>query len=147
MFTVDKIRNILNNATINNALINFGNSSILALGHHPLGNCWKIDIQNIYSSQQSVYSLDISNALLTTSGRLPQKAPHIISPITGCICNENATISVITNSAVDGEVLSTALFAAEKEEQQKLILQNFNIDKAYKVVYNNLLFQTEIIEA
>ena len=144
-YALDKIKEILKGESITDALINFGNSSILAIGKHPKGNFWKVDLQNIYDPKSSVYSFELTNNFLTTSGKLPSKIAHVISPIKGEICDENNTISVVTNSAIIGEAISTALFAARTEEIQKQILQNLKVDKAYKIVYENSLAKLFVI--
>lgn len=42
-YVLDCIRKILETNHISDALINLGNSSILAIGNQPLGQGWKID--------------------------------------------------------------------------------------------------------
>ena len=43
-YALDKIREILKVHIIANALINMGNSSVLALGNHPVGTGWKVSL-------------------------------------------------------------------------------------------------------
>lgn len=43
-YALDKIREILKVHIIANALINMGNSSVLALGNHPVGTGWKVTL-------------------------------------------------------------------------------------------------------
>lgn len=42
-YALEKIKSILKESMIENALINMGNSSVLALGNHPMGKGWKIN--------------------------------------------------------------------------------------------------------
>lgn len=42
-YALEKIKSILKESMIENALINMGNSSVLALGNHPVGKGWKIN--------------------------------------------------------------------------------------------------------
>ena len=55
-YALETIRDILGKAMIEDALINMSNSSILALGNHPIGSGWKINNILLY------------NECLTTSG-------------------------------------------------------------------------------
>jgi thiamine biosynthesis lipoprotein len=144
-YALDKIRTIFLTTTVSNALVNFGNSSILGWGHHPHGNCWKINLQHSYHPQLSVYTFDLSGEILTTSGILPSHKAHIRSPITHEWCTENATYSVVTKSAVEGEAISTALVAARDVTQQKSILKNFGLKSALKISYEHENFQQEEI--
>ena len=41
-YALEKVRNILKAAGVENALLNFGGSSVLGMGHHPLGPCWEV---------------------------------------------------------------------------------------------------------
>lgn len=42
-YALEKIRELLQQYEIENALVNMGNSSVLALGHHPLADGWKVN--------------------------------------------------------------------------------------------------------
>lgn len=45
-YALETIRDILHSCSIENALINMGNSSVLALGNHPAGTGWKVNFGN-----------------------------------------------------------------------------------------------------
>ncbi len=55
-YALETIKSILNECVIENALINMGNSSVLALGNHPVGTGWKVN------------NILLHNECLTTSG-------------------------------------------------------------------------------
>jgi thiamine biosynthesis lipoprotein len=144
-YVLDKIKTIFTEASVSNALINFGNSSILASGHHPLGDCWKISLQHSFNPHLSVYTFDLLDDILTTSGILPTKMAHIKSPFTGEFCTEKSTYSVVTKLATEGEAITTALYVAGNLDQQKRILQNFGLKKALKVDYEGENFKVDEI--
>lgn len=144
-YALDQIQKILKEAKIKNAVVNFGNSSILALGHHPHGDCWKIDLQHSYHPGISVYSFELKDEILTTSGILPNRQLHIKSPQTNQFCNENSSYSVVTSSGVLGEIATTALYAAQDLQSQKMILKNLKTENAVKVLYNDTDFKYELI--
>ena len=50
-YALKKIQEILLRGNIENAFVDFGNSSIMGIGHHPYGDCWKVSLQNPYTQQ------------------------------------------------------------------------------------------------
>ena len=67
---------------------------------------------------------DLQNESLSSSGNLPYNRGHIRSTRTGEPIETNQIVSVVSPSSTECEVLSTALFAADAEQQQT-ILNNF----------------------
>ena len=108
-YALETIRGILNEALIENALINMGNSSILALGNHPVGSGWKIN------------DILLHNECLTTSGNDSPNRRHIVSPQNGKLVEGVKQIAVVTANGSIGEILSTALFAADSEQTKALM--------------------------
>ncbi len=86
-----------------NALISMGNSSVFALGNHPNGKGWKINLP-----EKETETVTLFNQCLTTSGNTDGHI-HIVNPKTGQPPESKQVISVVTRNAVAGEVLSTAL--------------------------------------
>lgn len=108
---LETIRGILNEALIENALINMGNSSILALGNHPVGSGWKIN------------DILLHNECLTTSGNDSPNRRHIVSPRNGKLVEGVKQIAVVTTDGSIGEILSTSLFAADSEQRKALLAE------------------------
>ena len=108
-YALETIRGILNEALIENALINMGNSSVLALGNHPVGTGWKVN------------NILLHNECLTTSGNDSPERRHIVSPRDGKLVEGARQISVVTTNGAIGEILSTALFAADGEQRKALM--------------------------
>jgi thiamine biosynthesis lipoprotein len=122
-YALDEIRNILFSYSVKNALINLGNSSVIAVGNHPHGKGWKVKtaLQAFgFADKEFV----LHNECLTTSGNDTPHRRHIICPDTGKYIEGLKAVSVVTSNATEGEVLSLAFFVATEEKQQKL-LQNF----------------------
>ena len=90
-------------------LINMGNSSVLALGNHPVGTGWKVN------------NILLHNECLTTSGNDSPERRHIVSPRDGKLVEGARQISVVTTNGAIGEILSTALFAADGEQRKALM--------------------------
>lgn len=120
-YVLDKIRSILENSGIKNAFVSLGNSSILAMGNHPAGEGWKIALES--GSGESITLLD---QCYTTSGNFVVSRTHIMNPLSKEYVSGNKTVSVVTDSAGIGEILSTALFVAD-EKQSEQILKNYDL--------------------
>ena len=117
-FALEKVRKILceENGTTS-ALLNFGGSSVLGIGHHPLGPCWKVSSEIPENSRE----FDLCDAALSVSGRSRDGRNHIINPRTGRAASRDKNIAVQGKSALVCEALSTALYAAEPEVRNEII--------------------------
>lgn len=122
-YALDKIRELLTNYTIENALINMGNSSVLALGNHPVGKGWKISFDNKANASNSTGQQEIllQDECLTTSGNDSSQRKHIVSPQSGTLMEGLRQVAVVTTYGSIGEILSTALFVADREQREKII--------------------------
>ncbi|MBQ0150866.1 MAG: FAD:protein FMN transferase [Bacteroidales bacterium] len=109
--------------SVRNAFINFGSSSILCIGHHPYGNCWKVGVQDPFG-HGILMDIELRDQSMSTSGNTSKHGLHIIDPATGRPNNERKAITVIADDPLDAEVVSTALMLAD-EEQKTRILANF----------------------
>lgn len=108
-YALDKVKNLVLDSKCLNALINMGNSSILALGNHPNGEGWKVNIPESENEYVILY-----NQCLTNSGNSTQHL-HIKQPQTGDFKYPTEIVSVITDNASVGEVLATSLCACKSE--------------------------------
>ena len=108
-YALETIRSILNECKIRNALINLGNSSVLALGNHPMGRGWKVN------------DIVLRDKCLTISGNDSLERRHIISPRTGKLVEGVRQVVVETDNGAVGEIFSTALFAADSEQYEALL--------------------------
>lgn len=131
-YAVDQIREMLKEAQVEHYLISFGNSSIAAKGDRPGKNQtvdalnsvrelsefqspesknaglssrvgWKVSLQNGSATYQLI------DECLTVSGNETQPGGHIIDPRTGKLV-QATTVAVKTNTAIEGEILSTTRF-------------------------------------
>lgn len=92
-----------------------GNSSILALGNHPVGSGWKIN------------DILLHNECLTTSGNDSPSRRHIVSPQNGKLVEGVKQIAVVTTNGSIGEILSTSLFAADSEQRKALLAESSSV--------------------
>lgn len=125
-YALEKIRNILLAHGVTQALVNFGNSSVLALGSHPHGENWMIGISDPFSNK-TVGTMKLKDSTMSTSGNTPNHLQHIINPHTGIYCDTKRMVSIAAKNAIEAEVLSTALMVAD-ERTSKEIIKNFCAD-------------------
>jgi thiamine biosynthesis lipoprotein len=114
-YALDKVKTILNDRNLPDALVNFGNSSVMALGNHPNGEGWKVSVTA--SGEEFL----LHDECLTTSGNDSNERKHIISPLTGKYVEGRKCVSVVTPDGASGEALSIALFVASPEQQKRIL--------------------------
>ena len=125
-YALDCVREVLVKGQVSDALINMGNSSVLALGDQPHGKGWKIDFQ-----QGSDHTIVLHDECLTTSGNNTNERKHIISPFTHTYVEGKREIAVVTESGALGEALSTGLFVAD-DVQRTSILKHLPVHAIYE---------------
>lgn len=113
---IREVKRILLSGGVENALVSFGESSVLALGSHPHGNHWPVAIANIFDRKTAAKVTRISNSSISTSGTgfvdasgLFKPAGNIFKPITGEPVDDPRTVSFISDDPLEAEILSTAL--------------------------------------
>ncbi|MHC1705705.1 MAG: FAD:protein FMN transferase [Tenuifilaceae bacterium] len=118
-YALRAVRALLKKENIDHALINIGNSSILAMGNHPWGKGWKIGFLELNMTNECI----LHDECLTTSGNKEQTKWPILQPHTGHPIAKNQHVSVITHDPAIGEALSIALYAADENEKDLILRQ------------------------
>lgn len=113
---IRKIKEMLLSENIDNALISFGESTVLALGSHPYGKHWPIAVADIYNKQSTVKMAKLRDNCLSSSGTgfvdengVFRSSGNIIDPLTGESMDEALMVSVVADDPLEAEILSTAL--------------------------------------
>lgn len=127
-YALEKIQKILIDAGVEQCFVDFGNSSVLALGHHPYGDSWKISIPNPFLKDQLLDEISLSDNALSVSGNTPHYTGHIINPASGNFNTEHKLVGIIAKSPLVVEVLSTAWMIANEVQKEKMKDQ-FEIEK------------------
>jgi len=120
-YALDKIAYLLQTKGIENYLISFGESSVLAMGHHPYGDCWKIALPHPEKPDQSLHEFELLNQCLSTSRSVNG---HIINPKTAEPFFSKRMVTVKDTNAARAEAISTALICAN-EDEIPIIKNNF----------------------
>ncbi|KAA0119644.1 MULTISPECIES: FAD:protein FMN transferase [Streptococcus] len=118
-YIADKIKDYLLSQGVTSALINLG-GNVLTIGHNAVSQrAWRIGIQNpkqprgnhsaiLAVTNQSVVTSGIYERTLTVEG---QNYHHILDRKTGYpIENQLASLTIVSDKSVDGEIWTTRLF-------------------------------------
>jgi thiamine biosynthesis lipoprotein len=141
-YCLERIHGLLVESGSGNAFVSFGDSAVLACGRHPGGTHWDVGVKHLFDASRSVIPFRLSDESLSTSGNTPthlgppgSRFGHILSPMTGMPLAGLRTLSVVSSSAVEAEVLSTALSVIPTGEREE-ILAAFDGLRGVEFVYN-----------
>ncbi len=115
-YALDRLRMMLEHEAVADSFMSLGNSSIIAMGAKSGCEGWPVGEQ--FGDQR--FDTFLNNECLTTSGNIDGVNHHIINPLTNKEIGMNRKVSVITQSATEGEVLSTAYLIADAEQRARL---------------------------
>ena len=113
-YLLKELKTVLGQAGVDCAFVDFGGSSIMAIGHHPFGDSWKVAVRNPFGSGV-LWEVALRDESMSTSGNSPGYSGHILNPRTGIPVNERKVVTVVGDDPLDAEVLSTALMPAGEE--------------------------------
>ena len=145
---LESVKNILHSSGFTNAFISFGESSVMVMGQHPHGDHWKVGIRDPLSPGSNAWVFELNDGSVSTSGNKPgdkEDKQHILNPLSGQWIKEKAMVSVCTGSAMEAEILSTALFAAGRQNAGS-VLNNFPDAKAVWISFENEQTEIEILK-
>lgn len=120
-YALEKIRQMVAQEGVGTALMNFGNSSVAALGHHPYGEWWAVGVEHTVRRGQLAHEVHLKDSAMSVSGRSTDGRYHIVNPATGGTVAGEELILVEGRSALITEVLSTALYAAPKAQRSAIM--------------------------
>ena len=125
-YALDRIARQLHAQRLTNALLNFGQSSLWALGRPPDGEGWRLLLRQ--PNGEIVGVATFSDQAISISGSLGQSMQvegrrygHIIDPRTGRPVQRDLLACVVASSAAQAEALSTALLILGEDEGLALI--------------------------
>lgn len=145
-YSLDKIKEILEKNGVNEAIINLG-GNILVLGKRN----FNIGVKNP-RGEGIVYTFEVNGgSFISTSGDYEnffikdgKRYHHIIDPKTGKPSTSGLIgVSVVSESGIDGDALSTTLFILGKEKGKEIIKSNF---KNIKVLFIDESLNKELFD-
>ena len=138
-YATEVVHHYLKSIGFDQYLINAG-GTVLA-GVNSDNDKYKVGIQDPNNASDIIATLKLANSIVTSSGGYErfyefdgQKYHHILDPNTKMPANYMKSVSVITDDAILGDVLSTTLFLMSVEDGQKFIEQ---IDNVEAIWYTN----------
>lgn len=132
-YALKHMRQLIAREGLERALVNFGNSSVLAVGTHPRGESWKVGIDNPYIPGKQIGQVELRDTSLSTSGNMPSHPRHILNPFTGEYVTERKMVSVVAGDPVDAEVLTTVLMIAGADKIPGIV-SKFNIKEKHMYI-------------
>jgi len=142
-YALERVNDMLLRYGLGSGFLTMGESSILTLGQHPAGDCWKVGIKNYKMPDSVIHTYHMkygsvstsSNFFVADDGKIVHHQ-HVINPKTGMPVEELVTVSVFSQSAVQAEVLSTA-FLVMPENQISDTVEQFPDVEVLKVDYQS----------
>lgn len=128
-FIADRVAEILRDERCSGAIINLG-GNVLSVGQKPDGSKWKIGIQDPFKSTGNYMEVvAIDEMSVVTSGPYERNFEengvlyhHVLSPFTGYpVVNDIAGVTIISEKSIDGDGLSTSVFAKGVDDGLALI--------------------------
>ncbi len=127
-YALDRGAEILRRNRVTSGLLNGGTSSVLAVGAHPHGGGWEVEVRDPFAGEDvaSVARLRLTDQAFSCSGVLSPGqavsdviAPHAGEPLTG-----RAVCVVVAPTATEAEALSTACLVMGKERARRYLEGN-----------------------
>lgn len=138
-YIADRIKDYLEEEGVRHAMINLG-GNVLAMGSKLDGSDYNIGIQKPFDETgEPITSVKISDKSVVTSGIYQRyfKADgkiyhHILDPNTGYPCENNLySVTILTDSSLTADALSTTCFLLGSDRGMKLITQLDNVDAVF----------------
>ncbi|MGM0653227.1 MAG: FAD:protein FMN transferase, partial [Bacillota bacterium] len=126
-FIVDQALQVLEQAGVKHAFINAG-GDIGLLGSKPGGEPWRVGISDPRETERIIAVLSIDSCSVVTSGDYErsfveggEKYHHILDPETGMPADELASVTVVADTTLTADVLSTAVFVLGPQRGLQLL--------------------------
>lgn len=147
-YIADRIKEYLRDEGVRHALINLG-GNVLAIGGKLNGSPFNIGVQKpFHDGGDPITSVRINNQSVVTSGtyqRYFEKDDilyhHILNASSGNPCNNGlSSVTIITDSSLTADALSTTCFLLGPDAGMKLVNQLDNVDAIFINTNNELSF-------
>lgn len=152
-YIADRLKEYLLENGVKHALINLG-GNVLAIGSKADGSDFNIGIQKPFDeSGEPITSVKISDHSIVTTGIYQRYFEqeekiyhHILDPDTGYPCENNLySVTIITDSSLTADALSTTCFLLGYEKGMRLINQLDNVDAVFITDDNELHYSNNFL--
>lgn len=147
-YIADLLKKYLKEQGVKHAIINLG-GNVLTIGSRLDGSDYNIGIQKPFDvTGEPITSVRISNKSVVTSGTYQRYFEaegkiyhHILDPHTGYPCENNLnSVTIITNSSLTADALSTTCFLLGYDKSMRLIEQLGNVDAVFITKDNKIRY-------
>ena len=117
-YIVDRVSEVLTKQKIENFLINAG-GEIRTMGKAEKNKPWRIAIQDPFKKKNYPDQIELNNGALATSGSYEvyfdqeKIFHHIVNPRTGLSPHQSISVSVLAETTMQADALSTSVFVME----------------------------------
>ena len=145
-YIADQLKDYLKSEGIRHAMINLG-GNVLAIGKKPDGSDYNIGIQKPFDSTgDPITSVKIADQSVVTSGDYQRYFKkdgkiyhHILNTSTGYpYDNGLSSVTIVTDSSVNADALSTTCFALGLNDGMKLVNSTDNVEAVFITSDNKL---------
>ncbi|HHX22603.1 MAG TPA: FAD:protein FMN transferase, partial [Thermoanaerobacterales bacterium] len=152
-FAADEVVRILKENGVESAIADLG-GNLYVIGSKPNGMPWNIGIQNPFNIRGSIFAtVKVSDKTLVSSGPYEryfeengETYHHILDTRTGFpVDNGLMGITIISDSSIDADALSTSVFALGLVEGMKFIEEKKGVDAVF-VTSDYMVYTTSGIE-
>ncbi|MCR5296943.1 MAG: FAD:protein FMN transferase [Clostridiales bacterium] len=128
-YIADAVKQMLVDRGVKHAILSFG-GNIIAIGIKPEGTPWRVGIQDIDAPTGTSMLVSLNYGGSTVTSGIYERGfeedgvwyHHILSSETGWpVQNELASVTIFTENSMEGDALSTAVFALGTEKGTGLI--------------------------
>ena len=131
-YILEQMQRSLKGQGVTCGILNLGNSSSCAIGHHPYGEWWPVSVCHPYYAGREAFTVHLCDSAFSVSGLDNAGRPHIVDPSTGNLLERREMITVEGTSPLITEVLSTALYVSESAHRAD-ILERFPGYRAHEI--------------
>jgi len=121
-YALSVMKNRISEAGIQNVMMDFGGSTIVAMGKQSEGEGWKVRLDSPFTGQL-LGEYELYDETMSTSGNTPGYTAHIVNPLTGARISGSRLSVVLAQDTLDAEVLSTTLMIASPAERELICAQ------------------------
>lgn len=138
-YIADQLKDYLESQGVEHAMINLG-GNVLAIGKKPDGSDYNIGIQKPFETTgDPITSVKIADQSVVTSGDYQRYFKkngkiyhHILNPSTGYpYDNGLSSVTIITDSSVNADALSTTCFALGLDDGMKLVNSTDHVEAVF----------------
>ena len=134
-YITDRIKTVLEKAGFENVLLSLG--EIYALGSKPDGKPWQVGLEGDLDTGNNHQVVPLENRALATSGGYASPfsntttANHLLNPLTGNWSDLKGSISVVSSTATQADMISTALALMTGKQRAAFLAKSGAVDAVF----------------